>query len=173
MEDFPLRRALLCRAAVVAALFTTTPLAAVDPVIDHQPVPCSLPGKHPRICATIADDGVVKRARLYFRAAGRASYYWSEMVLDFRTFCATLPVPLAETHEIEYHIWAVDDEMSIKRTTDFEMAVEAGKSCPNPIVDEDPERLASLVVSATTRDQGKKLLDFVAEGVEFRRVKKR
>ena len=155
--------------AVSAAL----PASAADPIIDHQPQPCSLPGEHPRICATIADDGVVKRARVYFRAVGRAAFYYAEMELDFREFCATLPIPEAATRGVEYHVWAVDDELATKRTTDVRMTVDPGGSCPSPVIDRDPERTSRLVVFATTRDQGKKLADFDGRGVDFRPVEKR
>jgi hypothetical protein len=157
----------------ILAALAAWPASAADPIIDHQPVPCSLPGEHPRICATIADDGEVKRTRVYFRAAGEAAYYFTEMELDFRNFCATLPVPKASTRVVEYHVWAVDDELATMRTTDVRMTVDPGASCPSPVIDRDPERISHLVVFATTRDQGKKLADFEDRGVDFRPVKKR
>ncbi len=158
---------------VLLAPLAALPAFAVDPVIDHQPVPCSLPGEHPRICATIADDGEVKRARVYFRPAGEAAYYFSEMALDFRDFCATLPIPDDSTRVVEYHVWTVDDDLGTKRTTDQPMTVDPEQSCPSPVIDQDPERTANLVVFATTREQGKKLEGFRAEGVDFRRIEKR
>jgi hypothetical protein len=164
-------------AALAVATFLGTGTAgtvhAGEPLIDHQPLPCSLPGEHPRICATIADDGTIERAKVYFRPAGEPAYYWVEMELDFRQFCATLPVPEASLRKVEYHVWAVDDELEVKRTTDFEMVVDPDRACPSPSVDRDPERTSSIVVHATTRKQGKKLRGFVAEGVEFRRVRRR
>lgn len=167
------RRPSLCAVAAITVLVSAGPLFAADPIIDHQPVPCSLPGEHPRICATIADDGVVQRTRVYFRAAGEAAYYWTEMVLDFRNFCATLPVPEDSTPVVEYHIWVVDDELNTKRTTDEQMTVDPERSCTSPVIDQDPERTSNLVVFATTREQGKKIADFKDGGIDFRPVNKR
>lgn len=149
------------------------PSAADPPLIDHQQVPCSLPGKHPRICATIADDGVIKRAKIYFRAAGQSTFYWSEMHLDFRTFCATLPVPDADVTEVQYYLWAIDDGLEIERTNDLAMTVDPNASCDHPVIDEDPQRTSSLEVHATSHKQGKKLRGFADDGVTFHRVKKR
>ena len=160
--------------ALLASGSTAGPLLAADaPIIEHQPVPCSLPAKHTRICALIADDGEIKKAKIYFRAKGESAFYWSEMGLDFRNFCATLPVPEPSVRAVEYHIWAIDDDLQTRRTTDFEISVDPEQSCPHPVLDEDPERTSRLVVYATTRKQGKKLRHFSAEGVTFYRIKKR
>lgn len=73
----------------------------------------------------------------------------------------------------KYHIWAIDDQLHIRRTTDFQMAVDPETSCPNPVIDRDPERTSNLTVSATIRQQGRKLDDFLSAGVDFHHVKKR
>lgn len=170
----PLKTFTAIAIGILAASALPAPLHAGDaPIIDHQPVPCSLPAKHTRICAIIADDGEIKKAKVYFRARGESAFYWSEMRLDFRNFCATLPLPEPSVPVVDYHIWAIDDELQTRRTTDFEISVAADQSCPYPVLDEDPERTSRLVVYATTRKQGKKLRHFLAEGVEFHRVKKK
>ena len=155
------------------ATIAAFPGAAAPPLIDHQEVSCSLPGKHPRICATIADDGVVKGAKIYFRAAGESTFYWSEMQLDFRSYCVTLPVPEASVTEVQYYLWAIDDGLEIERTKDLVMTVDANRTCDHPIIDDDPERTAHLVVHATSHKQGKRIRGFEPEGVEYLRVKKR
>lgn len=171
------RRRWRCAAALaslaLAATMTSSPALADPPLIDHQEVSCSLVGKNPRICATIADDGVIKRAKIYFRAAGQSTYYWSEMVLDFRNFCATLPVPTSSVTEVQYYLWAIDDGLETERTPDLSITVDPDTSCDHPVIDEDPERIAHLVVHATSRKQGKKLKGFEATGVDYRRIKKR
>lgn len=145
-------------------------LARADPpLIDHQEVSCSLQGKHPRICATIADDGVIKRAKIFFRAAGQSTFYWSEMELDFRNFCATLPIPDTSIQEVQYYLWAIDDDLELERTPDLSIIVDPDTSCDHPVIDEDPERTANLVVHATSKKQGKKLKDFDRTGVDYRR----
>ena len=138
---------------------------AEPPFIDHQAIPCSLPQAHPRICATIADDGTVKRAKLFFRAAGQSAWYWSEMVLDFRSFCATLPRPEAETEAIDYYLWAMDDAFETERTRDFRVPLDGG--CAHPVIDDDPERISHLEIHATVKKQKKKLYGFVDQGVDF------
>ncbi len=150
-----------------------SPGTAAPPLIDHQEVSCSLPGKNPRICATVADDGVVKRAKIYFRAAGQSTFYWSEMDLDFRKFCATLPVPDPEVKEVQYYLWAIDDDLEIERTKDLTMTVDGDRTCNHPVIDEDPDRTARLVVHATSRKQGKKMSGFLPDGVDYQRIKKR
>lgn len=159
----------------IAALCLTlgSPVAWADPpLIDHQEVSCSLQGKHPRICATIADDGVIKRAKIYFRAAGQSTFYWSEMTLDFRNFCATLPIPDAAVKEVQYYLWAIDDGLEIERTSDLSIVVDPQKSCDHPVIDEDPERTSNLVVHATSKKQGKKLKGFDRTGVDYRRFQR-
>ena len=159
-------------ALVVGLAGLAAPGNATPPLIDHQEVSCSLPGKHPRICATIADDGIVKRAKIYFRAAGQSTFYWTEMSLDFRSFCATLPIPDSSVTEVQYYLWAIDDGLETERTKDLVMTVDANRSCEHPVIDEDPERTSNLVVHATARKQGKKIKGFLADGVEYQRIKR-
>lgn len=145
---------------------------ADPPLIEHHPLSCSLADQHPRICATIADDGTVKRAKVYFRATGESAFYWSEMTLDFRAFCATLPIPSSSTLSVDYHLWAIDDELSTNRTKDFRITIDPRLTCDNPVIDEDPVRISNLVVWGTTKKQ-KKLKGFELSGVDFHRFSKR
>ncbi len=153
--------------AWLLAACLTGPVLAEKPVIDHQPVVCSLPGKHPRLCAAMADDGTIKKARVFFRAAGQQAYYWSEMTWDGLRFCATLPVPAEPVRTVEYYLWAIDDEFLNERTITLEMTVDPERSCEHPVIDDDAERTSSLVVHATAKKQGKKLRLFAARGVRF------
>ncbi|MFQ5790060.1 MAG: hypothetical protein ACE5JI_06225 [Acidobacteriota bacterium] len=134
-------------------------------MIDHQPVFCSLPGKHPKICAYVADDGEVKRARVYFRSTRQKAFYWSEMAFDGIQYCAVLPVAKKSVRTVEYYIWAVDDSFESKRTRTFRISVSPVSSCEYPVIEEDPERTANLVVNATSRKQGKSIKDFEKEGI--------
>jgi hypothetical protein len=149
-------------------------LHADKPFIDHQPVVCSPPGKNSRICAVVADDGVVKRVEVFFRAVGQKAFYRSEMSWDAIRYCATLPLPHKSVRAIEYYVWVIDDEVLIERTPDQRISVDPGRSCEYPVIDDDPERISRLVVYATTPKQGKKIRSFKPTGiVRFVAAKKR
>ena len=167
-----MRKRILPLAMALAA--GALPLLADKPVIEHQPVICSLPAEHPRICALAADDGAVKKVDVFFRAAGQTAFYRSGMTFDGIRFCATLPVPERSVRTVEYYVRAIDDEANIERTIDFDMAVDPNRSCEYPVTDQDPERTSQLVVYATIAKQGKKIKGFERQSVaRFVPVKKR
>ena len=136
-----------------------------EPLIDHQPVICSLPQKNPRICGFIADDGEVKKVRVYFRAQKQETFYWSEMVFDGIQYCATLPVAKDSVRTVEYYIWAIDNDFETQRTRTYGISVEPDTPCEYPVFDEDPERVSNLAVYATSPKQGKSIRDFEKEGI--------
>lgn len=136
-----------------------------EPIVDHEPVVCSLPGKNPRICAYIADDGEVKRTRAYFRAAGKELYYWTQMAFDGIQYCATLPIAESHVKGVEYYVWTIDDSFQSKRTRTYTMSIVPEVPCEYPVFDDDPERTANLQVNATSAKQGKTLEDFSDKGV--------
>jgi hypothetical protein len=149
------------------------PAKSEEPTIDHQPVECSVPGKNTRICAYVLDDGEVKRVRAYFRADKQEAFYWSDMAFDGIQFCATLPVAKKDVSQIEYYIWAVDDEFQSIRTRSYRVSLEPKSSCAYPVVDDDSERVSKLVVHATSEKQGRSLEEFEEQGVvEFVAAKK-
>ena len=152
----------------------TLPLFADKPVIDHQPVVCSVPAAHPRVCALVADDGAVKKVDVFFRAQGQEAFYRSRMDFDAINYCASLPIPSESTRIVEYYVRAIDDEVLIERTIDFKMEVDPDASCEYPVIDRDPERTSRLVVYATIPKQGKKIKGFERASVaRFVPVKKR
>ena len=130
------------------------------PIVDHQPVECSVPEKNPRICSYVLDDGEVKRVRVYFRSDRQKAYYFSDMAFDGIQFCATLPVATGSVKAIDYYVWAVDDGFNITRTRPHQISVQESASCAYPVIDDDPERIRSLVVNATSPKQGNKIKDF-------------
>jgi len=147
---------------------------ADEPAVDHQPVECSVPEKNPRICAYVLDDGEIKRVRVYFRSDRQDAYYWSKMAFDGIQFCATLPVATGRVNAIDYYVWAVDNEFQITRTRPYEISLRKTASCSYPVIDEDPERIANLVVNATSAKQGDKIEDFERDSVnQFVPTKKR
>ena len=163
------------RVFVSAALVAFAANAVADePTVDHQPVECTVADKNPRICAYVLDDGEIKRVRVYFRSDRQDAYYWSTMAFDGIQFCATLPLAKGNVQAIDYYVWAVDDEFQITRTRPYEISLRRTASCSYPVIDEDPERIANLVVNATSGKQGDKIKDFEQSSVsQFIPAKKR
>ena len=160
------------RARALAAAIALAPLAAAageSPRVEHQPVPCTVPGKPLSLCATITDDNQVAKARVYFRAAGEKFYSFVEMVFGGINFCGTLPAPReGKASAIEYYVQGVDDEYDAQRTSTYQMNVLPEAMCEFPPVEKDPSRVGAIVVHATSPRQGRKLDDaFVPTGVSF------
>ena len=155
---------------VVGVLLASLPmsLAALDaPSVEHQPVPCTVPGQPISLCAAVTDDGQVAKARVYFRSAGDKFYSYVEMVFGGLSFCGTLPAPReGKVKSIDYYVQAIDDQLESQRTSTFTLAVQPENACESPAVGKDTARARSIVVHLTNRKQGKKLPDgFVAAGV--------
>ncbi len=163
-----MRRGRRAPTLLAVALALATPARAEPPSVEHQPSPCTVPEKAPRLCATITDDGQVGAARIYFRPAGDKFYSFVDMVFGGLSFCGTLPAPReGKVQTIEYYVQAVDDQFESQRTSTFNMNVSA--ECEFPPVEKDPAQAAgAIVVHATNQKQGKKLPDeFVPTGVSF------
>lgn len=158
---------------LVLALSATL-TAAEEPMIDHQPVECSVPGKNARICAYVLDDGEIKRVRTYFRAEGQDAFYWTDMAFDGIQFCATLPVAEDDVRVIDYYVWAVDDEFQTTRTREGKISLVPTSPCAYPVVDDDPERTKQIVVHATSEKQGDEVKEFEPLGiVQYHPVEKK
>jgi hypothetical protein len=150
-------------------LGSATAASAESPTVEHQPLPCTIPGKPVSVCATITDDKQVAKARVYFRPAGEKFYSFVEMAFGGINFCGTLPPPRErKIDSIEYYVQGVDDEYDAQRTSTFQMNVLPEGVCEFPPLEKDPARAAAIVVHATSPKQGKKLHDaFAPAGVSF------
>ena len=159
------------KARLLAACLMAPVVAAAgeSPTVEHQPVPCTIPGKPLSLCASITDDRQVAKARVYFRPAGEKFYSFVDMVFGGINFCGTLPAPRErKVDSIEYYVQGVDDEYDAQRTSTFQMNVLPEGVCEFPPVEKDAARAAAIVVHATSPKQGKKLHDaFVPTGVSF------
>jgi hypothetical protein len=153
---------LLC---IALLLVFSASAVAEEPLIDHQPVICSIPEKNPRVCAYVADDGEIKKVRVYFRAERKDAFYWSEMTFDGIQYCGTLPVPKKSVRGVEYYIWAIDDNFESQRTRTYKINLVPESPCEYPVFDEDPERTSNIVVYATSPKQGKEIKEFEEVGV--------
>jgi len=161
------RRSGVLTLVLVAA---ATAAAADDPpLIEHQPVPCTVPAKPMSICAAISDDAMVNSARVYFRQRGEKYYSYAEMSFTGLQYCGTVPAPReGKLDAIEYYLQAVDDAFQARRTSTYQMVVQSPEVCGFPPVEKDPEKASSITVYATNKKQGDKLDgDFVREGVNF------
>lgn len=154
---------LLLLGIALSSIFPRT--LSEEPLIDHQPVICSIPGKNPRICTYVADDGEVKKVRVYFRADRQEAFYWSEMRFDGIQYCATLPVAKKSVLGVEYYIWAIDNDFDSRRTRTYKISLVPNAPCEYPVFDEDPERISNLVVHTTSPKQGNEIRDFEKEGI--------
>jgi hypothetical protein len=162
-------------AALLLVLAAAAARGGEPPLVEHHPVPCTIPGKPISLCATITDDGQVAKARGYFRPAGEKLYSFVDMTFGGIQFCATLPAPReGKLKSIEYYVQGIDDEYDSKRTSTYQMSVLPDGMCEFPPVERDPSRAASIVVYATSPKQGKKLPDeFATAGVSFVAAKNR
>lgn len=160
------------RATALALALLAFPLAAVaddPPEVDHQPVPCTIPGKAIGLCASVSDDSQVAKARIYFRRAGEDYYSYVEMAFTGLSYCGTLPAPLdGKLATVEYYVQAVDDQYQPKRTSTYQINVQPEGVCEFPPLEKDAARAAAIKVFATNKKQGKKLDDaFSGVGVSF------
>lgn len=155
-----------CLALLVLALAAR---ADDPPAVEHQPVPCAIPGQALSLCATISDDVHVARARVFFRAAEEKYYNVVDMVFGGLQYCATLPaVRRGKTAAIEYYVQALDDQYQAQRTSTYRMLVSADDVCEFPPIEKDPARSQAMRVYATHKKQGGKLNGaFDSKGVVF------
>jgi hypothetical protein len=139
------------------------------PVIEHQPVPCTVSGKAISLCAAVSDDTMVAKARVYFRREGEDFYNAVDMAFDGVKYCATVPAPReGKVKVIEYYLQATDDQFQPQRTSTFQMAVQPEDACEFPPLERNPQKAAAITVFATSRKQGSKLDGaFQGPGVTF------
>ena len=159
------------RTLLPALCLSLMPLAALaddPPEVDFQPPPCTVRDKPISVCAFISDDAEIGIARVYFRPAGDKYFSYAEMTFGGINYCATLPAPRDKMKVLEYYVQAVDKAYQAKRTSTYQLNVQAEGVCGFPPLERDPEKAAAITVYAMDRKQGKKLPDeFVREGVTF------
>ena len=151
------RRPLLIAVLLLALL---PGLASADdpPVIEHQPVPCTVAAKTISLCAAISDDQNVSAARLYFRRAGEEFYSFVDMIFGGLNYCGTLPAPReGKLKVIEYYVQAVDDAFQTQRTSTFQLQVLSEGQCEFPPLEKDQKRAAAIKVFGTNKKQAPRL----------------
>ncbi len=161
----------LRRGLTACVLFVCARPAAANepPVVQHQPLPCTVPGQPLTLCANVTDDGQVAKVRLYFRRGGAKFYSFVEMSFGGLDFCGTLPAPReGKVKSVEYYVQAVDDVFESQRTSTFQMAVMPEAACEFPPVEKNLAKAAAITIYATHKKQGNKFPDeFERTGVSF------
>ena len=155
---------------VARGLFLAAALTGGDgPLVEHQPVPCTVADKPFSLCATISDDIQVAKARVYFRPEGQKFYSFVDMAFGGLRYCGTVPAPRAgKVKRVEYYVQGLDNEFNTQRTSSYWLAIQPEGACDFPPVETDPTRTTGMVVYATHKKQGKKLPDaFQSAGVSF------
>jgi len=138
-------------------LFAATATGDDAPVIEHQPAPCSVPGKRIALCASVTDEREVASVRAYFRARGEKFYSFVDMAFAGLSYCGALPAPREKTRAVEYYVQAVDDQYQPQRTSTHVIQIEPEGACEFPPVAAGAEPGATLVVHATHAKQGRRL----------------
>lgn len=143
--------------AAVVILVAATAAADDAPLVEHQPSPCTVPGKRISLCATVTDDHQVAAVRTYFKARGEKLYSFVDMAFGGLAYCATLPGPREKAGALEYYVEAVDDQYQSQRTSTHVLPVQPEGQCEFPPVAKGHDATAILVVHATHRKQGRRL----------------
>ncbi len=159
-------------AAAPALAFALAPALAPandPPSVEHQPAQCSTVAKPIELCASVLDDGDIAKVRAYFRRPGDKEYLVTEMAFEGARFCTTLPgVKVGKLRSLEYYIQAVDTEYESKRTSTYQLQIQAENECEFPAVQKDAKKASTIKVQATSAKQGSKLPDFLEpKGVTF------
>jgi len=156
------------RLALALSLPALIAFADDPPAVEHQPIPCTIPGKPISICAAISDDAMVAKAKVYFRPSDEKFYAWVEMAFGGLNYCATLPAPRPKLKSIDYYLQATDDQYQPQRTSTYQMAVQPEGVCEFPPLEKDAARSSAIKVYGTSPKQGKKLPDeFEPTGVTW------
>ena len=168
-------RSSMALASILTILAPGMAHADEPPLIDHQPSPCTVPNKAMSICASISDDAMVSKARVYFRPEKEKYYNYADMTFTGLNYCATLPAPReGKTRTIQYYIQAVDDAYNTQRSSTYSVNIQQPELCGFPPIERDPEKAKSITVYGTHHKQGNKIDDkFVRTGVSFVPAKKK
>jgi len=158
------------RRALPAAFLLMLPLAAradEAPKIEHEPPPCTVPGKAVSLCAAVSDDGQVNKVRIFFHPEGEEYFSFVDMTFGGINYCGILPAPReGKLKAFEYYIQAIDDQFQPNRTSTFRTNVQPEGVCGFPPVATGGP--FTITVHASSKKQGKKLpAGFESDGVTF------
>ena len=107
--------------------------------IEHEAPACVAAGKYCRLAACFRPQSALARARVYFRAAGTADWFYVEMSAAAPCHQAVLPRPKKGLQRLEYYIAATDRSFAETRTPEAVVEVTADGRCSAgplaPVVD--------------------------------------
>ena len=160
MTRFSLHALVLSAAFIVSA--PRPALANDPPSVEHQPVQCSVVSKPTELCASVFDDGDIAKVRTYFRRPGEKEYIISEMVFEGARFCTTLPgVKPGKLKTLEYYIQAIDTEYESKRTSTYQLPIQADGECEFPAIQKDAKKASAITIHHTAAKLGSKIPDYL------------
>jgi hypothetical protein len=98
-------------------------------MIEHTPIACLEPSLFPEVGAGITSRASVQHSRVYFKAHQYPDWYYVQMAAaEMPKYQALLPRPLPGTQRVDYYIYAVDSQVQISRTDEYDPEV-AKKTC--------------------------------------------
>lgn len=138
-------------------------LRAATPTISHQKLTC-IPRDNSKIIMDVTSPSMVTAVRVYFRS----TKYQTERYVEARKgpgnqFFAILPIPKAETDEVEYRIMAVD--VRDDRSETDKMLVEVDSGCDMKLTEAEEIYANNLVIGLTADDQDPVPEGFKCEGI--------
>lgn len=133
-----------------ALLLPAGALRAATPTISHEKLTC-IPADNSKIVAEVTSPVMLTAVRVYFRS----TKYETRRYVEARKgvgnqYWAILPIPKAETDEVEYQITAVDEKGDRSETE--KLLVEV-KSCDMELTDVEKTYARNLVIGLTDDDQ--------------------
>jgi hypothetical protein len=109
-----------------AVVFAETSGAGAQ--ILFEPVTCFVAGEFPLLDAGIEPIASVARARVYFKGAAGASFYYVEMSQETGRYFGKLPRPRVEASPITYYVQSTTTEFDESQTREIEAIVVQEKA---------------------------------------------
>ena len=115
--------------APAAGAAPQAPAGSTLEVALDTPRACVVTGEHPQIQGTITPMSGVRRARLFFRSALSADFYYVEAVLAGGRSIARLPCPLPEARSVSFYLDATGDGSGGRSAEGDALVVRKGEEC--------------------------------------------
>jgi hypothetical protein len=100
--------------------------------LSHQPVTCFIAGEFPLLDASVDPSANIARARVYFKSALVANYYYVEMTPADAKFVGKLPRPRVEASPVTYYVQATTTDFAEMQLQEVNaLVVEKREDCPD------------------------------------------
>ena len=148
---------------VPALLLPAGLLRAATPAISHEKLSC-IPSGNSKIVAEVTAPVMLTAVRVYFRSTKYESLRYVEARKgEGNQYWAILPIPKAETDEVEYQITAVDEKGD--RSATEKLLVEVKSPCDMELTDVEKTYARNLVIGLTDDAQDPVPEGFKCEGI--------